>query len=196
MDDIPLIDGYVAREVSEETFQPVFDAHYASIFGSIVELPRREMIDDSAAASRDALRKRMDNLLRVRWLVYHDNDVVGWTMGAQKTPDRYGMSNSVIFPEHRGRGVYTALLNALIARVAIEGFQVIESHHHATNNAVLVPKLKTGFVITGTEFNDIYGLLVTLSYFVDQRRRDALDFRVGGRRVSEDVVNALGYRTL
>ena len=49
----------------------------------------------------------------------------------------------------------------------------------ATNSAVLVPKLKAGFIITAFEMSDVYGLLVHMSYFANPVRRKAMNFRSG-----------------
>jgi hypothetical protein len=49
-----------------------------------------------------------------------------------------------------------------ITKAQEDGFQEITSRHHADNNAVIIPKLKTGFVIKGFEINPRFGLLVNL----------------------------------
>jgi GNAT superfamily N-acetyltransferase len=104
---------------------------------------------------------------------------VGWSFGVQASGDTFSMINTGILPDHQGRGVYTALLRRILEILKAEGFQVLVSRHVVTNNRVLVPKLKAGFVITHFELSDTFGLLVHLSYFFNPRRRKLLDFRAG-----------------
>jgi hypothetical protein len=67
------------------------------------------------------------------------------------------------------------------------GFQRIYSRHKMSNNAVIIPKLKAGFVITGFEVAMMYfGNLVELSYYTNPRRRELLEVRTGMRRPSEE----------
>jgi hypothetical protein len=58
-------------------------------------------------------------------------------------------------------------------------FQIVYSRHVATNNQILIPKVKAGFVITGIEVLDVFGVMVHLSYFFNPLRRKVLDARVG-----------------
>ena len=97
------------------------------------------------------------------------------------------MVSTGILKEHRRRGIYAALLPVVLERVRTKGFQVVTSRHNLTNNAVIIPKLKAGFVISGFEVNDMYGSLVHLSYFFNPTRRKVLDVRVGQAAPDEEV---------
>ncbi len=52
-----------------------------------------------------------------------------------------------------------------------QGFQKVTSRHSVTNNNVIVPKLKAGFVITGFEISEVFGLLIILTYYFNDTRR-------------------------
>ena len=99
----------------------------------------------------------------------------------------------VPYGEHRysptasGEGYLLALLPRILGALQHEGFQIVYSRHVATNNQVLVPKLKAGFVITGIEVSDVFGVLVHLSYFFNPLRRKVLDVRVGQARPDAEV---------
>ena len=81
--------------------------------------------------------------------IYHDGQFIGWSFGVQADGDRFSMINTGILPDHQGKGVYTALLPLKSWEILqAQGFQVVFSRHVVTNNRVLVPKLKAGFVIT------------------------------------------------
>ena len=56
-----------------------------------------------------------------------------------------------------------------------------------TNNAVIIPKLKAGFVISGFEVSDRFGTLVQLSYYFNPLRRKMMDVRVGQRKPDEEI---------
>ena len=70
-----------------------------------------------------------------------------------------------MLPGHRRKGIYTALMHRVIETVVEKGFQKIYSRHSVTNNDVIVPKLKAGFVISSMEISDVFGVLVHLVYF-------------------------------
>ena len=188
---IPLVGDYVVREVSAEEFDSIFKELRPQIFGDIIEFPFWSIASDEACAAHERLKEPLRDRLRLCFVVCQGDRVVGWTCGVQETSERYAMSNSGVLPEHRGRGIYSALLRMLLERLRGEGFQVVTSHHHPNNRAVLVPKLRAGFLITGMEISEIFGLLVNLSYFFDERRREAFEFRTGWRRPGEVVRDAL-----
>ena len=94
---------------------------------------------------------------------------------------------SVILPEYRGPGVYTALLPKVVKMVQAEGFQLIYSWHQSDNPAVLVPELKAGFVISGFRMFDRYRLLVQLTYAFNPARRELFSCRIGRAKLSERI---------
>jgi hypothetical protein len=59
------------------------------------------------------------------------------------------------------------------------GFQKIWSQHQMTNNRIILPKLKRGFVISGLNVNDMAGALVQLTYLANPVRKKVMQFRVG-----------------
>jgi hypothetical protein len=95
--------------------------------------------------------------------------------------------NTGILPQHQGQGIYSALLPRILDMLQHEGFQIVYSRHVATHNQVLVPKLKAGFVMTGIEVSDVFGVLVHLSYFFNPLRRKVLEVRVGQARPDAEV---------
>ncbi len=101
------------------------------------------------------------------------------------------MTNTGILEAHRGRGLYTALLPVVLGILKREGFQTVYSRHNLTNNAVIVPKLKAGVVISGFEVDDRFGTLAQLSYFFNPLRRKVLDVRVGQRAPDEEIKKLL-----
>ena len=77
------------------------------------------------------------------------------------------------------------MLFETLQRVKNLGFQELCSRHSVDNNAVIIPKLKAGFVITGVEISDMWGTLVNLSYYTNEKRRKVLSYRSGAKPDSE-----------
>ena len=149
-------------------------------------------LSDEDRAAQDHLGSLMAGAFRLTVGIFRGDEVVGWSFGVQQSREHYYMINTGILPEHQGKGIYTALLPIVIARLTAQGFQLITSRHVATNNRVIIPKLRAGFVISGLEVSDHFGTLVLLSYYTNPRRRALYDVRVGQSRPEGDLRRALG----
>lgn len=183
----PLVGDYTVREVAWETLRPVFNQLHGQIFGRTLTYDVETALSDAERDGVRRLQQRLGRLLRLNYLIYHGQEAVGWHTGMQVGSHKYYMMNTGVLPAHQGRGIYTALLPRVLARAQAEGFQIVYSRHTATNNRIIVPKLKAGFVITGFELDDVFGLLVHLSYFYNPLRRQALDFRSGQALPDEEL---------
>ncbi len=117
------------------------------------------------------------------------NEFVGWHFGFQENAVTFYMCNSAIIKEHRKKGIYSALLQYVIEKISKKGFQLIYSRHNATNNSVIIPKLKAGFVIANLELDDVFGVLVHLKYFTNKTRRKIMDYRAGQLKPDEELRN-------
>ncbi|ADV66674.1 GNAT family N-acetyltransferase [Deinococcus maricopensis] len=125
------------------------------------------------------------------WLVEHEGDVVGWHYARAWDGRTVYMVNTGLLPAHRGRGVYTRMLPPLLDAFRAGGYTLVRSHHHATNNAILIPKLRAGFVIQGLEM-DHHGLMAVLMYSFDDAYRAAMSVRAGHARPSGEAARRLG----
>ncbi|MEZ0393373.1 MAG: hypothetical protein ACAH59_14230, partial [Pseudobdellovibrionaceae bacterium] len=92
----------------------------------------------------------------------------------------------------RRKGLYTALMHEVLKRVQNLGFQIVLSRHTTTNNSIIIPKLKAGFVISAIEVSERFGTLVHLSYFFNQTRKKIMEFRAGDRKPDEQMKSVLG----
>ena len=119
--------------------------------------------------------------------VFEKDRLVGWSWGRQESGEELHMFVSVILLEYRGRSVYTDLLLEVVKRVQAEGFQLIYSWHQSDNPAVLVPKLKAGFVISDFRMFERYGLFVQLTYAFNPTRRELFNYRIGRAKLSERI---------
>lgn len=105
--------------------------------------------------------------------------VVGWSFGFQKDAEEFYMTNSAVIPEYRKMGIYKTLLSMMVEKAKNYGFQIVSSNHHASNNAILIPKLKLGFKIVGMKLNPRFGTLIELHYYTNHKVSKILDYRTG-----------------
>jgi len=90
-------------------------------------------------------------------------------------------------PKYRRLGLYSELVKMVLKRCEEEGFQKIYGTHCATNNAVLIPKLKLGFIFSKVELSDMFGTIIHLQYYTNPLRRKVLDYRSGLKVPSKEV---------
>ncbi len=182
-----LEDHFVVHQIPLKAFKPWFAQNRASLFSDTLDFNAHEILSELERARQKALGERMSNIFSCAVVLFRDADIVGWSFGRQETLEKFYQVNSAIFPEFRGKGRYKKLLGIMIELVREEGFQVIYSRHAATNSAAIVPKLKSGFVISGFELSDVFGTLVHLTYFMNPVRKKVLDFRCGDLRPDEEL---------
>lgn len=190
--DVKLPSGYEIRELSAEEFEPLWTKHSEKIFSENCQIFRffRFLSDEQKARFRE-LGQAFASPYALNLAVYHGNDFVGWSCGYQQSAETFYMQNSAILPEHRRRGLYNALLAITVKTVTKKGFQKIYSRHNATNNDVIIPKLKYGFTISSLEISDMFGALVHLVYFPHELRRKVMIYRTGDIKPDEELKKAL-----
>lgn len=187
-----LADGFEMRSMTLEEFQPLWEKASLRVFKDKARLNVQSILTETEKNSMAELGKFMGSPLCLPFGVFQGEQFVGWHVGDQKSREEFYMRNSGVLPEFQGKGLYTALLKNIVKVIGQMGFQVISSKHNATNNRVIVPKLKAGFTITGLEISDKFGTLVRLEYFTNQIRRDVVDFRCGEAMPSKELKPLLG----
>ena len=116
-----------------------------------------------------------------------EGKLAGWSWGFQENRTTYYMCNSAVLKKHRRKGIYSALLLKHLDLTIKKGFQIIYSRHCVTNNSIIIPKLKLGFIISSIELNDIFGVLVHLRYYTNHMRRKIMDYRSGQLKPNKDI---------
>jgi ribosomal protein S18 acetylase RimI-like enzyme len=139
--------------------EPLFTHLAERLFG---EGSRRAHMESLAPSPPRPAGASTPQLQRIRVGAFSGEHLVGWTHGWFEPGRQFYVANSAVLPEFRRRGVYTRLMSALEERLRAEGCVRICSQHQADNSAVLIAKLKSGFVVTGMEFSAEMGLLVKL----------------------------------
>lgn len=183
--------GYEIRILDNDSFDPLFKIHRPKIFDKHFSLDLQSLFSQNERDDVERLRGNLKSTYRLNLGLYFKGEFIGWSWGRQLDHTRFYMVNSAVYPEHRGRGLYKLLVAKVIELVVKEGFQLIESHHIATNSGVIVPKLKAGFVISGVEVSDVFGLLVRLSYFANPVRRRMMSVRCGDLIPDEELMKFL-----
>ena len=160
--------------------EAAFAALIEPIFGNAArEQHLRGLIGAEADDRHAALRKSLPKPERIRLGAFDGERLVGLTNGWFVVGGDFYIGLSAVDPAYRRQGLYTRLLNTLEQLVRERGGLLISSQHVATNNAVLIAKLKLGYVIAGTEYVDQMGLLVRLVLHLAPERKALFASRTG-----------------
>jgi len=139
----------------------------------------KELIGSEAAERHAELRQSLPKAERIRIGAFDGDRLVGYSQGWFEVGGGFYIGSSAVDPDCRRQGVYTRLLRAIEQAVRERGGITISSQHVATNNAVLIAKLKLGYVIAGTEYVDAMGLLVRLVLHLTAERGALFAARTG-----------------
>ena len=180
----PLADRVTIRHVDGAEWHAVVDTMWTGTLDRPGLALEPLFTPEQSAGFRD-LDAIVDGRLQHRMLFEAGGSVIGGYWGQQDTFARYYMTVSVFRPEWRGRGLYRALLERVTTAVAASGFREIHSRHRADNNAILIPKLRAGWVIAAFEVAPKWGLTVHLRKYLVDGLALAHEFRIDGARVPE-----------
>ncbi|GHF39122.1 GNAT superfamily N-acetyltransferase [Deinococcus metalli] len=170
---------YTLHAVPEATYRAVYAQLEAAVYDTVsFEWPH-------------AGRHAPPDVPQYAWLVAHGGHVVGWQSSRQWNARTAYMTNTAFLPAHRGRGLYTRLLPVILAFLRGQGYDLVRSAHHATNTAVLLPKLRAGFRLQGLEIGD-HGVMAVLIHSFDDVYREYMDVRSGLKRPTGEVARRLG----
>jgi len=184
---IPLIKNYYAVEVDSPAFFKEFKVNRVKVFNNTVDFNTYKMYGEEEIAKLKKLYAENNEVYRLNYFIIHNDALAGWATGCQTDPDEFYMHNTGIFEQHRRKGIYTKILQLILARVKERGYQKVNSKHAATNNAVIIPKLKAGFLINGIEINEKFGVLVKLTYYFNKKIEALVRFRSGEQALTEDL---------
>src|SRR5579862_2120667 len=93
-----------------------------------------------------------DTLIEDSYLLLDSNEkVIAMIRGWQKTFDSYYMHFTAVHTDYRKLGIYSEIINRVLAYTKQLGFSRILSCHAPFNNAVLIAKLKKDFKIISME---------------------------------------------
>ncbi len=186
----PLPHGVEVLPCTADEWRRLTDAWWAVESRPRIDLaPLHSELDRAGVADLDAV---LATPLEHRVVLRAAGAPIGAYHGHQEASGGYKMANTILVPEWRGRGVYRALLGQIEAAVRASGFLEMSSRHRADNNAVIVPKLRAGWVIAAFDVVPKYGLLVHLRRYLHDGLAHAFGYRIDGRHA--DALRAAGVK--
>jgi len=184
---IHLLQNYYARVVDSTIMFDILKKHRAAAFPNTVDFNRAAVLGKAEKKRWEEKIRSAKPPFRLSYLIEQNDNLVGWCTAIQRDIDVWYMHNTAIFEAHRKKGLYTAVLQLMLNYAKLEGYQKVESIHIATNNAIIIPKLKAGFVITGMHISEKYGTMVELSYYTNPQVKAVVDFRSGQCRLPQNL---------
>ena len=178
--EIELLPGYTLYPATEDEFMSLYNERETLYFTGFEHTNFNAGLTEDDCARIAERERSFAGGERSRWFVIYNDVVVGWTLAQQVDQITLLMRNTAIDPEHRRRGVYSALLAFMLHYAREHGYQRVTSTHSATNNAIIIAKLKAGFIITGIHVDERYGVMVHLTHYLYEQRRLTIERRVRG----------------
>ncbi|MFD1731654.1 GNAT family N-acetyltransferase [Deinococcus malanensis] len=161
--------GYTLHPVGYELYLDVYRQLEHSAYSSVsFDWPAAPRLEDPAGR-------------RYAWLIGHQGQVAGWQLSRQWDRRTAYMVNTALLPAHRGQGLYSRLLPVVLRALQAKGYDLVRSHHHATNNAVLIPKLRAGFFMQGLQVDE-HGVMAVLVHSFAPEYQEAMHLRSGLHR--------------
>lgn len=189
-----LPNGFIIKPITNEEYIDLCQRFEEKIFGQYFAFKFKEVFSEKEKISLARVEK--SGTLSSPWslclgIFEACGNFVGWHYSIQLNETSVLMKDTGILPEYQGKKVYSELLKFLIAECSEAGFLYLRSTHRITNNQVIIPKLKAGFVIMGFEV-DNNGLGLTLEYQVNPFHRDAIKVRSGELRPKGTLAKLFG----
>jgi GNAT superfamily N-acetyltransferase len=178
------------REMTSEEFWPLVKKNEAKVFRTQQFAAYQNMTAHERRDFEDR-KKFIKERLSLNYVLFDGKKLAGWTAGFQTNPNEFYMMSSAVLPKYRRKGNYTKLLKTVLDEAKKRGFQLVTSNHLATNNPVLIAKLKLGFSISGMEVSDQMGVLLKLTYSFNPLRAEILKYRTGELHPTARVKKAL-----
>ena len=198
MPKVHLFATYYVDEVNAEAWEKFFVQHQALVFPDEESISFDSIFTDDEKTKLARLKANVASSLQLYFLIYDGETPIGWHFGFQRSELEYFMANTGILPHYQHRGIYSAFLTYAINRILDEGFQFITSIHRPDNNAVLIPKLKAGFLIQSTGFliqtmilESNYGVMLQLVYPAKAVYRRLFDARIGTHALNREISQAI-----
>lgn len=183
--------GFTLKTIATEQFIPLWEPLAAEVFGKHQTFHFRQVLSDPEKTKLSSLGTLLGSPARINLAVFFKDKMVAWSFGFQESSDKFYVANSAILPEYRRRGFYKILIQKITEEACALGFQTIYSRHKASNNSVIIPKLKYGFLITGFEISDAFGLMIHLTYYPNKMRKKVIEYRTGHIKPDSQIRNLL-----
>lgn len=177
--DVRAPKGYRIERVSrypEPQFKEMADR---MVVGETGYVPAERILSEEERKKLKSLKSGAVRQDMIRLAAYQEREFVGWSYGWNEGDGSFYMAHSAVLPDHRRQGLYTAMVARMIRETRERGFLTVRSRHLTVNSAVLIAKLRCGFVLTGMEYSDLLGNLAVLTFHHSIARRKLTQFRAG-----------------
>lgn len=181
-----LFEDYYYSIIDENEFFKIFLENRKNVFKDNVDFQVYQLLSELELNKLKALKVNLANSFNLFIKITKKENIIGWFFGRQSDDETFTMMNTGIIKEYRNKGIYANLLQKVLEILKNEGFQKVESQHNASNNQVIIPKLKAGFIITGLEIEDKVGMKVRLTYYFNEKRQKIIDFRIGNKKLNKE----------
>ncbi len=178
----------LTQEEADEKIYPLINGAFADTFGYSVFDIRTELELQQFPRLKDGFRKREFVFLGA---FNNVGDLMGFSISYQMRVYELYTQTSVVLPEHRRKGIYSELTRNVLRIAGEKGYQMVTSNHVASNNSVIMAKLKLGFFISGFELVDDFGALVKMTYYLNEKRSRMYHVRTSLRRPDQDLKDLL-----
>lgn len=184
--------GYHAKTIGFQDYLDACARLEDQIFGEYFGFNLNKALDDAARSRLEALKANVAVGYQLCLGIFTaSGELVGWQYSYQERGGDILMKDTGLLPAHQRKGTYTRLLPILLDIFRAKGFTTAISYHRTTNNGVIVPKLKAGFLINGV-VTDEYGMAVQLVYPFNPHHRESLQVRSGERRPRGAIAALMG----
>lgn len=174
--------------LEREEFFKYFNTYRHQVFGKDHSYHLWDILSEQEIEDIEKLKAPYGVGFNLYYAAFDENDnFAGWAWGFQENQTTFYMCNSAVLENYRRQGLYTMLLNKTLEEVKAKGFQLVYSRHCATNNDVIIPKLKAGFLISKMEISDSFGVLIHLHYYTNATRKKIMDYRSGQIAPDEEL---------
>jgi GNAT superfamily N-acetyltransferase len=170
---LELCPGYTARKIDFDLYRKLSSRFKSQLGGGGTMFARVRDTDARQRGWVDAVDK---NLYRLTLSINAGEALVGLHFSEQALGAEVVMKYTALLPDHRGRGVYSALLRELVAEFRELGFKAVRSRHRQDNHVALRAKLREGFVITALTCDLSSGWFVETTLPLTEAGRRALRY--------------------
>jgi len=191
----PLHDDFTLAEVDKfpsEIYQKQLNDYLVNEYPFLMW---QQQLTEEAQEKIKELSSLTKDGFKLRIALLKNNELVGFSFGWQENPTVFFMAASLVLPEYRKMGLYSKMAEKVLEISQDKGFQSVSSFHVATNNPVIISKLKLGFTISGLQLDAVHGVLVRLIYHHNNLLKSAVRFRAGAIGESEVRNMLLGVAT-
>src|SRR5687767_635521 len=109
--------GYRFVELPNEEFQKLWGEWGKKIFSeNDTSMDVKRVLSAEERAQVRNLHKNLSQMYSFNLCIFHGDQFCGWFMGDQYNNETFYMRNSAILPEHRRKGLYTALMYEVLKR--------------------------------------------------------------------------------